>query len=119
MRVKAAKGRTPRRDGMLAVLCRLLAVVSLVLMPFGMLGAPASAAAPHVMTASMSCDGHDTSSKSAPERKAHCTSCVAIAAPNAATPMAIFQPAIVLAGSAAHLLLGLEPDVATPPPKRA
>ena len=118
MRVKAANGRTPYSGCMLTVLFRLLAVASLVLMPFGMLATPVSAAAPHAMTSSMSCDGHDKSSKTAPESKAHCTSCVAIPALSAVAPVPNSQPVVVLANRSTYLLLGLEPDVATPPPKR-
>ena len=118
MRVEAPRRTMRYSGGMLALLLRLLAVASLVVMPFGMLAAPVSAATPHAMTASMSCEGHDKSSKPAPESKAHCTSCVAIAAPHAAAPVPDLQPVVVLADRSLHLLLGLELDVATPPPKR-
>lgn len=118
MRVKAPRRSMRYSGGMLGMLIRLLAVASLVLMPFGMLATPVAAAAPHAMTASMSCEGHDKSSQPAPESKAHCTSCVAIAAPHAADPEADIPPVAILADPSVHLLLGLEPDVATPPPKR-
>ena len=119
MQVQAYRGRAPCREGIRALLLRVLMAAALVLMPAGMLEAAASATGSGTLAAPTSCDGHDKSSQPAPESKAHCPSCVAIAAHAAAAPAAIHRATLVLAPPAEHLRHGLEQDVATPPPKRA
>src|SRR5690606_29472674 len=116
MLVKLAKGRGVYARRMFAALVRLLTIASFVLMPLAMSSALA-AAEQEPMAASMPCEGHDQPSHTAPVGKMHCTACIAIDQPNAALPVAAFQPAPSLVDRDGRLLLGLAPEVATPPPK--
>jgi len=118
MSVRVEKGGSRHAGAMLAALFKLLTIASFLMMPLGMSSAPASAAEHHAATASMPCDGHEQPTKAAPDGKTHCTSCVAIAEPHGAAPAADIQPALVLVDRTGQLLFGLEPEVATPPPKR-
>ncbi|HWK65703.1 MAG TPA: hypothetical protein VNS34_12220 [Rhizobiaceae bacterium] len=117
MLVKLPKGRGVYARRMFAALVRLLTIASFVLMPLAMSSAPAMAAEQEPMAASMPCEGHDQPSHTAPVGKMHCTACIAIAEPNAALPVAAVQPAPSLVDRDGRLLLGLGPEVATPPPK--
>lgn len=119
MPLRVAKGGLCYGRAMLAALFRLLTVASFVLMPLGMLGTPAAAAEHHAAAASMTCEGHEQPSKAAPDKQTHCASCVALAEPQSAAAAADFPPVPVLAYRDPRLLLGLEPEVATPPPKLA
>jgi hypothetical protein len=113
---KVATDKGARRGGMLPLLSRLLAVLALVLMPVTMT-APASAAEHGQVEALMPCDGHEQPSQSAPDRRVHCTSCVAVAEPGVASPDALLEPTAILADPDQRLLLGILLEVATPPPR--
>lgn len=117
MPVKLATDGRRYSRGMLATLFRLLTIASFVLMPLAMASAPAAAAAHEPAAAAMPCEGHDQPTKTAPSGKLHCTGCVAIAVPLAALPAVAVQPLPVLVDRDGRLLLGLAPEVATPPPK--
>lgn len=117
MPVKITKGRGVYARRMFAALVRLLTIASFVLMPLAMSSATATAVEQEPMAASMPCEGHDQPSHTAPSGKMHCTACIAIDQPNAALPVAAVQPAPSLVDRDGRLLLGLAPEVATPPPK--
>lgn len=103
---------------MLPSLSRLLAILALVLMPIGMTSAPAMAS-DHGQAATMPCDSHEESSKSTPDRQAHCTSCVATAQSGAIFADDRLEPVAILTDRSERLLLGILLDVATPPPRTA
>lgn len=119
MLVNVAKGGLVHKRSMFAALIRLFTIASFMLVPFAMLGTPAIAAEHASAAASMPCDGHERPSKTAPDSRAHCASCVAIAEPQAFLPEAAFRLAPDLTDRADPLLLGCAHDVATPPPKAA
>jgi len=118
MLVNAAKGRMRHRRGMFAALIRLLTIASFALMPLGMLGTPAMAVE-QAPAASVPCENHGKPNKTQHENRAHCTSCVAIAEPQAPVPPVILRPAPNLTDRAALFRLGYADEVATPPPKIA
>ena len=117
MPVKPAKGGAAHARGMLAAMFRLLTVASFVLMPLAMPNAPVAAAAREPAAVSMPCEGHKQPAEPAPTGKVHCIACVAIAEPDATVPAPTVQPLPVLVDTGGRLLLGLAPEVATPPPK--
>ena len=118
MPVKVAKDGSSYGGAMLTALIRWLTIASLVLMPFGMSSSPAAAAGHHAAAGSMPCEGHEQPSKTTPDKQTHCTSCVALAEPQPAAAAVDFPPVPVLVDRVGELLMGLEPEVATPPPKR-
>jgi hypothetical protein len=118
MSVKARKTKRTKRGGMLLLLSRLLAILALVLMPIGMISAPAMASE-HGQAAAMPCDSHEQPGKSTPDRQAHCTSCVATAGPSSIFAADSLAPVAIRAVRDQRLLLGILPDVATPPPRGA
>ncbi len=117
MLVKAGKGRGGYLGIMIPAIFRVLALVSLILMPFGMANATASAAEHQGAAAAMPCGGDEQPSKAAPENKSHCPCCVALAEPQPVAPAAGTQPSALIGDRGPGLLLGLEREVATPPPK--
>ena len=104
---------------MAVALFRIFALVALVLMPFGMAAEPALAKpADHVMAMTGHCD--DTGQKQdAPARKAmDCTaSCTALPAADVAIPEPMFTPTLPRITAFASPFSGIEPELATPPPK--
>ena len=119
MLVNMAKGDVVQKRSMLAALIRLLTIASALLMPLGMLSAPAGAAEHRSSAASMPCDGHEQPSKATPDSPAHCNSCVAIAEPQLLLSTATFRLSPDLTDREDPLILGCAHDVATPPPKTA
>lgn len=127
---KVTKTKVKRigRGGMQAAFSRLLAILALVLMPIGMSGTPASAstsasalasasASDRGQVATMACGSHKEPSEPAPDREAHCASCIAVADPGAAFAEDPLESSADLADRGGRLLLGIRPDVATPPPR--
>jgi hypothetical protein len=104
------------------LLSRLLLLVAVLLMPFGMAPA-ATSAAHHQMTAEMTM-GHCPDQSSNHSTKAglvECTMACAAALPAADTPaegpMVVYCDPVM--PGAARSLDGLHPETATPPPKRS
>lgn len=104
---------------MTARLFRLLTLVSFLLMPVGMVSAPATAADQPMVASSMPCEGHQEPSGEAPRSKAHCAACAALAQPLISAPAIGSKRKVLLVEKRGDLLLGLAPEVATPPPKLA
>ena len=104
-------------------LCRLLALVAVLLMPFGMTAAAEASSAAHHEMAGMPM-GHCPDQGSQPESKAGIAACTMIC--SAALPA--IEPArsdrdrveqLPAEACIVHALAGLHPDSADPPPKRA
>lgn len=124
MSVIAGKGGGPYGAAMAAALLRLLALVALVLMPLGMAGAPAIAQQMPMDHAAMAmggghCDEEPEQDK-APASKidcaAMCTALPAADAPATALRLKLTAPrTITIVGPFA----GIEPEIATPPPRQA
>jgi hypothetical protein len=104
---------------MVSMLFRLLTLVSFLLMPVGMISTPALAADRPMVASSMPCEGHQKPSDEAPRSKAHCAACAALAQPPISVPAGRSKPNALLVEKTSDLLLGLVPEVATPPPKPA
>jgi hypothetical protein len=121
MPVIAGQGSSAYLRRMIAPITRLLALIALVLMPLGM-GAAAAApqAAPHTAETGH-CSGSEQRGPEAPlAPMADCTiSCSAVAPDHVSAPFDKILPkersiAVPIIGIA-----GVEPDIATPPPKSA
>jgi hypothetical protein len=102
-------------------LTSLFALVALLLMPLGMSGASAAAASSTGQeTTAAPCDGHGGDNGAAPAKaEQHCAACIAV--PTAGAPQAALAllPTAARSIASATPVLGLEPEVTTPPPKDA
>jgi hypothetical protein len=105
---------------MTAAVLRLLALIALVLMPLGMAGAPAAASAmpaDHAMAAGH-CEGQPGDEQQAPSASMDCAAmCTAIPAREAEAPIPMFQRSNLAAVTVAVAFQGIEPELATPPPR--
>lgn len=123
MSVIAAKGSRAYGAAMAATIFRLLALVALVLMPLGMAGAPAVAQpmpADHSAMAMGHCDERPTRDEAPASSKMDCTAmCTAL--PASYNPMAApgLKPAGPRTVTIAVPFAGIEPELATPPPRQA
>jgi hypothetical protein len=110
--------------GMVAVAIRMLTLLALVIMPFGMAGAPATAQsrpADHSAASTGHCD-EQSGEKGSPVKSApmmHCAMCVALPAAEAPKPRVAILPGAPRAIAAVTSVDGIELEIATPPPKRA
>jgi hypothetical protein len=109
---------------MAAALLRLLTLVALVLMPLGMAGAPAIAQQmPMEHAALAASEGHcDQQPKQdeSPASKSDCTAmCTALPATDAPSPAPKLKPAASRTIAIAEPFAGIEPELATPPPRQA
>ena len=121
MRVNNGEGHLSHMRIMVSALLRALTALSLMLMPLGAAQAAVLAAdAPaHAETAIGHCSDQEEPGKAAGAGERHCTSCTADRAVNSTlldkVPMATAPAAAIVA----RLLLGLELEIATPPPRQA
>jgi hypothetical protein len=115
--VIAAKGGGDYAAGMPAMLLRLMMLVALVFMPFGMANAPAVAATASGAAAGH-CDEHQKPSDAPAKMSMHCAACAALPAvePAAVSELKPQAPARV---SAMNALSDTVPEIATPPPRLA
>lgn len=107
---------------MASAVFRLVALIALVLMPLGMGAAPALAAPDHheMMTAGPGhCDEQQDQDK-APASKMDCAAmCTALPAGNASSVTPAMKPVTPRTIALASPFTGIEPEIATPPPKQA
>lgn len=105
---------------MAAFLFRLLALVAMMLMPLGMNGAAVAAPAAAASEATH-CGGHEQEPSEAPASADHegCLACAALPALGHDAEAEALRSALPLLISAAHIFHGIEPEIATPPPRRA
>jgi hypothetical protein len=108
----------------MATVWKLVVLITVLLMPFGMTPATAAAAAAHPQMTMDMAKGHCPDQGSHHDMKggiAECTMACAGALP--AADLANHEPLLILSESiqpmAAQRLFGLHPDTATPPPKRS
>lgn len=108
---------------MIALLLRLFALVAVALMPAAMISAPAAAQPAQVTSASSHCaGGHEEQEQrdQAPAgAEAHCMACAGLPITDvlAAAELALPTAPRFLAHSRG--IIGDEPEIVTPPPKRA
>lgn len=108
---------------MAAAVIRLLTLLALVIMPFGMAGAPATAqsgSTEHSLTSTGHCD-EQSGQKGSPVKSTqmmHCAMCVALPAAEAPKPAEAMLPAAPRAIAAVTSVDSIELEIATPPPKR-
>lgn len=115
--VKFDKGRMRYTRSMGSALLRLLAAVSLTLMPLGMATTNAADAAADRALKMNHCDEHREPA-SAPGIERHCAACIAVPMLGAADAAAALPLETPVAAARAEPLFSPAPEVATPPPKR-
>ena len=122
MSVIAATGSRSYGATMAAAVFRLLALVALVLMPLGMTGKPASAQSMPTDHAAMTmghCDDQPAKDNAPTPSKMDCKAmCTALPAANAPMPSPAMKPVVVRTTAVASPFAGIEPEIATPPPRR-
>lgn len=116
IRVIAAKGWRPYAQPMASVVLRLAMLVALALMPFGMGGAAAIAAAAPAAVQS-DCGDHHKPTDSPAKAQLHCAGCAALAAIEPPPPVAGIRPELPKMLKSVSALADTEPDTATPPPR--
>ena len=107
----------------MTLLCRMLALVAVLLMPFGMTAAAEASSSSHHAMAGMPM-GHCPDQESQPESKAGIAACTmacsaALPAIEPAQPQRDHVEQLPAEAETVHALAGLHPDAADPPPKRA
>jgi hypothetical protein len=107
---------------MAAVVLRLLALVALIIMPFGMAATPALAQpADQAMAAGHGMPAGHCGDQQAPEKapaKMDCTaSCTALPASVAPTPKPLLKPKVLRTITISVPFADIEPEIATPPPR--
>lgn len=117
MRVKDGKCRMAYCRFMIAPLLRLLAALALIAMPLGMAHAgPPAQSSPAALEIGH-CAEHPHPSHAPARQDGHCAACVVLTGNGAAFNPAELKPETPLAVRLTELSVGLEPEVATPPPK--
>jgi hypothetical protein len=115
-RVVALENSRAYFHAMASAVLRLFALFALVLMPLSMASAPASAH-PAAATPAGHCDDQPQPAKAPAGPQMHCTACSALPANDAPTPVEEMAPQATLLVAPVSSLTGIEPDIATPPPK--
>ena len=122
MPVIAATGSRPYGVRMAATFLRLLVIAAFVLMPFGMTGAAASIEPMPADHSAMAmgaghCDEQPDKDK-VPAAKMDCTAtCTALPAADAWVPLPVLKPTAPRTIAMAVPFSGIEPEIATPPPR--
>ena len=118
------KGSRHYVAAMASAVFRLLALIALVLMPIGMGAAPALAAPDHhaMMTTAGSghCDEQQDQDQAPAQKQMDCmAACTALPAPAAPALTPALKPTAPRMIDVAAPFTGIEPEIATPPPKFA
>ena len=113
--VIAAKGSPAYVARMPVVLLRLVMLIALAFMPFGMTNAPAMAASPSGSAAGP-CDDHQKPADAPAKMDMHCATCAALPADEPAEVVEL-RPQAPMLISAVNALSDTQPEIATPPPK--
>lgn len=122
MSVIAGKALRSYEAAMAATIFRLLALVALVLMPFGMAGSPAVAQAMpanHAMAQKGHCDEQSDRDKAPAHssQQMHCAMCAALPAAEPPVPVAGLRPIAPRIIASVTPFIGIELEIATPPPR--
>jgi hypothetical protein len=105
---------------MSAYLSRLIALVALLLMPFGMTATPALAQqSGHPDSMAGHCSDQPDRGQSQLPAKEHCAVCSALPATDGPAPAPVLKPSMPRTAALAVPFTGIEPETATPPPKTA
>jgi hypothetical protein len=121
--VIAPKGSRAYVDAMGVAIFRLLALIAIALMPLGMAG-PAMAqpiSADHSALAMQMghCNEQPTKEKTPAPSKMDCTAmCTALPAADSLLPAETIRPLALLTAAIAAPFTGIEPEIATPPPRQ-
>lgn len=122
MSVIVQTSSNPYGASMTAALFRLITLLALALMPFGMASAPAMnqpMPANHSMAQAGHCEGQPEEDQ-APASKMDCTAmCSALPATDAPTPTPRLKLAAPRSTAIVVAYAGIEPEIATPPPRQA
>ena len=113
--VIAAKGSPAYVARMPGALLRLVMLIALALMPFGITNAPAMAASGSG-SVSGHCDDHQKPADAPAKMDMHCATCAALPADEAAAVTELRPQAPILI-STVHALSDTQPEIATPPPQ--
>ena len=114
--VIAGQGSPAYGTRMVAQLLRLMMVIALALMPFGMTNAPAVAAS-ILPAAAGHCDEHQKPDKLPAKMHMSCASCTALPAPDVAPEVSELRHEPPRLVKAVKAMSDTEPELATPPPK--
>jgi hypothetical protein len=118
IRVKEDRSGVSHVRSMVSALLRLLAAISLTLMPLGMAQAGTYGPRAAVAAENGQCGEHRQPAEAPAGMDRHCAACAAVPALDPPFRAAEPAPAGPLSAEPVDLLLGLELDVATPPPKK-
>ncbi|HEY0628002.1 MAG TPA: hypothetical protein VGD23_01610 [Sphingomicrobium sp.] len=122
MPVIAARDREAYGSAMATAILRLLALIALTLMPIGMAGVPAMASpapAEHAMAGMAHCDEIPAEEPAAPQSKIDCMAmCTALPANFGSAPASRMKPVTPRSIAVSAPFSGIEPEIATPPPKQ-
>ena len=122
--VIARQGWRAYRAAMLRAISRLLAILAVLMMPIGMSGAAAAEPVSAQGATSEHCADHqipgDTAPNDAPDSQAlHCAACSALPAADQPIAAGAIVPSALRALALADGFAGIEPEIATPPPRRS
>ena len=105
---------------MAAYFPRLIVLLALLLMPFGMTAAPALAQpSGHASSMAGHCGDQQERGQSQLPMKEHCAVCSALPAADSPVPAPRLKPSMSRTAALAAPFTGIEPETATPPPKVA
>ena len=102
---------------MAAFFLRLIALLAIMLMPLGMSAPAAAQATPHAMSDQASHCGSEEGPAHAVPMKSDCLACAGLPAAEAPAATEQLLPRMPLRLALAHEFLGIEPEIATPPPR--
>ena len=117
MVVKDVKCRMAYCRSMAALLLRLLAALALIAMPLGMANASPQATSSTETVEMGHCADHSQPTQAPARQDGHCAACVVLTGNGTALNPAELKPEAPMAVRLTELSVGLEPEVATPPPK--
>lgn len=122
MSVIVPKALRPYEPRMAAALLRMLTLLAIVLMPFGMTSAPAMARPSHTghsILAMGHCDEQPKQHELPASEKMDCaTTCSALPATDASSPAPRLKPVAPRSIAIFASFIGTEPEIVTPPPRR-
>lgn len=106
---------------MATAVLRLLTLFALVLMPFGMAAAPAMGQpmpAHHATSSTGHCDEQPEQGQGPASKQMNCAAmCTAIPAADVPSPLLLLKPIAPRSIALAAPFVGVEPEIATPPPR--
>ena len=123
MSVIVQTAMSPYGPRMTATMLRLITLLALVLMPFGMASSPAMAQpmpANHGMAQAGHCDEQSDQNKapSHSSQQMHCAMCAALPASDPPSPSVGLRPMAPRIIATVSPFNGIELEIATPPPRR-